>query len=111
MHAWHFDVREQDEDNKKREISKSKPLKKWLILILKSNKDQNLDFLIDERQQFLRIQKGFSLLVQVGFISWASPFSNEQKIVMICVCCIDLNLCREIGSCVHFIVHVKWCNL
>ena len=58
-----------------------------------------------ERNQSVRIQNSFCLLIEICFVCRATTFGYAQEMVFHAFCCLNVDLCRKIAFRIYFLIH------
>lgn len=75
------------------------------------NAKSNLYFLVYEWEKLFWIEKSLRLLIEIRFVRRTASFGDEQKVVFVSRCGVQLDLCGKIGPGVLLVEHVKRCDL
>ena len=57
--------------------------------------------------EFARAQQRFGFLIQIGFVRRAAAFGDAQEFVFVAVDAVEINLRRQVGTGVHFFIHIQ----
>ena len=72
-----------------------------------SRSTQILDVLLNELGQVLLGQQRLGLLIQEGLVSRATTLGDEQKLILVALSCIEVDLCGQVGAAILLVEHIE----
>ena len=73
-----------------------------------SSSTQTLHLLYQEWDECsLVLDSSLGHWVEVGLVSRATTLSHHHKLILSTLCCLDINLCRQVATGIHLVIHVQ----
>ena len=77
-----------------------------------SSSTQRLHLLYEERNQRSLVLNGsLGHGIEIGLIGGTTTFRHHHKLILSTFCSLDVNLCRQVATGIHLVVHVQRCIL
>ena len=77
-----------------------------------SSRSKTLHLVDKERNKRSRIlDQCFRLLIKIGFVGRSATFHHAKESIFVALCCLDVDLCRQVATRIHLVIHIERCVL